>query len=393
MKKAKTTPTSMITAVIRVTCVNETKSGVVLYNQADIEDILVKWSTSNGMVYWYIKHDGDKEFDANKKIDKDNEPGDHFHIVIQFKKAMPFKSVKDRFPHGQIETARKMKSAVQYLIHANDPEKKQYDWEAIITNSEDLNLYKPDKNEMTLESVIAKIDKGEILEHNKTDYIPTAFYIKHKAQINNAFEYVMERFCMDKNRDIIVKFMSGGAGLGKTTFAKWYCEKRNLSYYVSSSSNDPFQGYKGEQVLILDDLRDSAFEFEDILKILDNHTRTSSKSRYINKTFVGKTIIITSTVPLKDWYKDQSAESKRQLYRRVAHMYEFEDDWIYSKQYDEEKSVYIPTAKVSNFVKKEMDKNRSLSTEMFEGFGVEVEKINSNEITTIRDGLEQTKLF
>jgi len=91
MKQAKPPPSSMITAVIRVTSVNETVSGVVSYNQADLEDILNKWSISTGLIYWLKKHDADED----KEFDENNESKEHFHIVIQFKKAMPFKSIKD----------------------------------------------------------------------------------------------------------------------------------------------------------------------------------------------------------------------------------------------------------------------------------------------------------
>jgi Plasmid replication protein/RNA helicase len=389
MKQARGQPKSMITAVIRVTSVNKTKSGVVSYNQEEIGAILEKWS-SNGLTYWFIKHDPCKE---NNEDNEDEELKEHFHIVIRFKKPMPFKSIKDRFPYGKIESAKKIQWAVQYLIHANDKTKEQYAWESIITNCDDLNLYKPDENAITLESVLAKIDKGEILAHTYHSEIPIELYSKHKTQIKNAFEYVMERFCMDKNRDIIVKFMSGASGLGKTTFAKWYCDKKGLTYFVSSASNDPMEGYRGERVLILDDLRDDSFRYADMLKLLDNHTRSSSKSRYSNKMFVGDTIIITSTVPLNEWYKSESIESRRQLSRRIVHMYEFDDKFIYSKEYDEEKCDYIPTAKIINFVKKELQRRKDISTEMFDVFGMEVEKIDSDDLHKAKVGLAQTKLI
>ena len=78
-----------------------------------------------------------------------------------------------------------------------------------------------------------------------------------------------------------------------------------LDFCVSSSSNDPFQDYMGQKAIILDDLRDKAFingngtdNFEDLLKILDNNTNSSDKSRFNNKVFNGEVIVITSSVPL-----------------------------------------------------------------------------------------------
>jgi hypothetical protein len=42
------------------------------------------------------------------------------------------------------------------------------------------------------------------------------------------------------------------------------------------------------------------------------------KSRYYNKRFNGTHILITSTIPLRDWYRGSpTAESLSQLYRRI----------------------------------------------------------------------------
>lgn len=50
-----------------------------------------------------------------------------------------------------------------------------------------------------------------------------------------------------------------------------------LDCYVSSSSNDPLDMYMGQKGIIFDDLRDEAFEFADILKLLDNNTSTANE--------------------------------------------------------------------------------------------------------------------
>lgn len=72
--------------------------------------------------------------------------------------------------------------------------------------------------------------------------------------------------------------------------------------------------------MILDDLRDSSFDLADLLKILDNNTNSSVKSRFNNKVFNGKMIVITSSVPLVYWYPAYrySHDSLEQLYRRIG---------------------------------------------------------------------------
>ena len=88
------------------------------------------------------------------------------------------------------------------------------------------------------------------------------------------------------------------------------------------------EGYENEDVLIIDDGRSSIFKYSDFLKIIDPHVSTAIQSRYSNKTFVGKMIIITSYVPLYEWYrkctdndemdKDYNGSSARQqLDRRI----------------------------------------------------------------------------
>jgi len=103
---------------------------------------------------------------------------------------------------------------------------------------------------------------------------------------------------------------------------------------VSSSSNDPLQDYKGEDVLVLDDLRDDSFSFADLLKILDNHTKSTSKSRYHNKNFIGDTIIITSTSPLEYWYQHVSESARQQLKRRLRTQFQLTDRSITFFQYE-----------------------------------------------------------
>ena len=126
-------------------------------------------------------------------------------------------------------------------------------------------------------------------------------------------------------------FIHGKGGTGKTYYAKKLLTQMKYDFCVSSSSNDPFQDYMGQQAIILDDLRDKAFEFEDLLKLLDNNTASSVKSRFSNKVFNGKMIVITSTVPLSFWYRElqwNKQDTLQQLYRRVTSYVVVEEHYV-----------------------------------------------------------------
>lgn len=343
-------------ANLRVTRENNTnQEGVVVYTIADIENKLRDWAETAGITYWFIEHPADDEVSKT-----------HYHIVIKFKSPTPFERIKTRFPYGDIENTRNLKASIQYLIHLNDKSKVQYDWGMIHTNCLDMTPYKVLTNSqqaITLQSVYEAIERGEIREYNLFNEVPIELYAGNKTKLENALIYYREKVCMIKDRNITVMFISGSTGTGKTTFAKKYCEEREDSYCISSSSNDPLQDYKGEEVLILDDLRGDSFKFHDLLKLLDNHTLSSSKSRYHNKPFIGNMIIITSTKPLQDWYYNESSEDKHQLYRRIKYLYKFSPLSIQAYVYDEKHYRYDLAATAVNTVIDEAQKRKCLAAE------------------------------
>jgi len=351
---------------IRVTAENETnQEGLKEYTLADIENNLKEWVESAGITYWFIEHSADDEVSKT-----------HYHIVIKFRSPAHFEVIKNRFPYGNIENTRNLKASIQYLIHLNDKSKEQYDWGMIHTNCLDMTPYKVLSNaqqEITLQGVYEAIERGDIREYNFMKLIPIALFSNNKTKIDNALTYYRENVMANKDRDITIIFMSGPTGRGKTTFAKRYSKTRYPSAEpcVSSSSNDPLQDYKGEPVLILDDLRDDSFKYHDFLKLLDNHTLSTSKSRYHNKAFIGDIIIITSTRPINDWYFNKTPEDKHQLYRRVRNWLKFDGEKIYAFEYDDKTKRYEPKGTAVNPIAIEAKKRKEMLLNVFDAMGVE----------------------
>lgn len=373
-------------AFIRVSAENDTTdNGLVIYTSTDVENILKEWSDSAQIIYYFIEHSADEEISRS-----------HFHILIRFKSPTPFDNIKSKFPYGDIENARNSKNCIQYMVHLNDTSKKSYPWESIHTNDLNTDWYKVQsqaRQEITLQSILDRIVSGEIRQYNQVEHIPPELWTKYRTRITNGFDYYTEKVCMDKDRDITTIYFSGSTGLGKTTFAKQYCELRGLSYCISSASNDPLQDYKGEDVLILDDFRGDAkrgdkhrtFEFHDFLKLLDPHTRSTGKSRYHNKAFLGDLIIITSTRPLYDLYYDLPAEDKQQLYRRISQQYQFTIDKIYIYEYSDVFKRYDPIGSMPNVIKMPRKNKLDIALKACEAFGVEFTPIAREAIDKLKD--------
>ena len=131
-----------------------------------------------------------------------------------------------------------------------------------------------------------------------------------------------------------VVYVYGEAGAGKTQFANAVmlafqaaglaCDK-TWGVYTASSHNS-LDDYAGEELLLLDDLRASAMDASDWLRLLDPYHASPLSARYHNKGAVApRLIVITSTIdPIKFFYyargKGDVDEALDQFIRRLSSM-------------------------------------------------------------------------
>ena len=278
----------------------------VEFFKCDIQEVCKSRKT---IKYWaYILHDKD-----------DTAP--HYHIYLNFgTSGVDTKEVASWFGLQESCVNRikgRRVDMLEYLTHSNDSQKHKYqyspaevvanfDFETEISNARILG----DFEHFSYAEQLAYVNSLPISE--KT----SAF-----TKLEKLWRLHCQTLVLNPDRQIEVMFIHGKGGTGKTYYAKKFAEGQGYDFCVSSSSNDPFQDYLGQRCIILDDLRDTAFSFEDLLKILDNNTASSVKSRFANKVFNGELIIITSTVPLSYWYKEyqyNQRDTLQQLYRRIG---------------------------------------------------------------------------
>lgn len=308
------------------------------FNLNEIEDIIAQHKTIKKWAY--IIHD--------KDVNEKKEPVEpHIHLYLNFgQSSATFETVAKWF-NDTVQAVEKIKGrksdALLYLTHRNVPEKHQYSMNEIVSNF-DVSEEIIDESKKDIDTIVRKIADGTIREYNRFDYIDDVVLAKYNSIIKNAFKNRSEKIMRNQNRDIKVIFIYGKTGSGKTTYAKMLAEKiGDGSFYVSSAANDSMQDYTGQDTVILDDLRDDAFEFADLLKALDNHTATSIRSRFCNKYFLRNTIIITSTEPIMEWYSFNK-EDKAQLRRRISNYLIADEKEISFYTFNPENS-YLPEFK------------------------------------------------
>lgn len=258
-----------------------------------LQDILKRYKTIKKWAY--ILHDKDK--DATP----------HYDIYLNFGDTGVESSEVAKWFGLQESQIEKVKGRAQdmllYLIHGNDSQRHKYQY-----SPDEVTANFDFKSELAKAKILGNFDKysyAQQLKFIKT--LPKDEQVKAYKQLKDHWKLHCEYLTLNPDRDIQVMFVTGKAGSGKTYYAKKFLEKLDYDFAVSSSSNDPFQDYQGQAAIILDDVRDTVFEFQDLLKMLDNNTASSFKSRFANKVFNGKMIVLTSSVPLHYWYKSASS--------------------------------------------------------------------------------------
>ena len=286
---------------------------------------------SNIAKWVFILHDKDVTDDGSPKAP-------HVHIILILNESVKYSTVggyvgvaaqyvsciKQKYKSGN-RWLSDVGGAISYLTHRNARDRYQYKDSEVVAKAgfnwieERKKSERRQEESKTLNSILASIEDGTIRRYNLYDHISQSLYIANKNDIDKAF---LHREGREKNihqtRNITVIYIYGTPGSGKTALAKKYCEDNGLSYCVSASSRDPVQDYDGQDALILDDLRPETFVLPDLLKLLDNHTRSSVNARYHDKWIEAKVIFITSVLTIETFFRriGNRDEPKQQLYRR-----------------------------------------------------------------------------
>lgn len=304
--------------------------GKLLFDLEKLPDILK--SKSNCIKdFAYIIHNRDtytfEDENRNPEHKANNPKPEHIHLLLRFQRNQPqqFSSIAKWFniPDNFVSKIHgKFADALLYLIHLNAPDKYQYSPNEITANFNVETILSHIQAKNNLDEILVKILNGEIREYNKTLEIDNLILVYEAHKINEAFKIRSEYLqATQKGRNTQVIYICGQAGSGKTTMAKKIATEKGLDYFISSGSNDIMDGYSQEPIVIVDDVRPSCLGLSDLLKFLDNHTASSIKSRYKNKYLNCELIILTSVLPLEEFYHfvfENENEPINQLKRRCG---------------------------------------------------------------------------
>lgn len=265
----------------------------------------------------------------------------HTHLYLVFFNGVMFKTLKNKFPTAHIEVpqmgtnsenyAYVRKEGTKYRKDANghyeytDANGKVHTGTNYIDTFEAFGELPPDgrqgdRNDLhKLYSLIASgADNAQILgEHPE--------YLRDLTHIDRTRQTLLEEKYRNVFRRMSVTYIYGPTGAGKTRSVKEGCGYANC--YSVSDYIHPFDGYRGQPVLLLDEFH-SNIAINHMLQYLDGYP-LELPCRYANKQACYTEVYIISNLPLERQFPDaqrDKPETWAAFLRRINCVRIFETD-------------------------------------------------------------------
>lgn len=336
----------------------------------ELYNIIGQKLTPPPIMYAMVVHDKDVN-------DKGQPTEDNVHVMMRFGNARSISEVAKEIgdkPQYIEKWDDAYENGFSYLVHrtAGAKHKYQYDPNTVRANFDYPafldQIEKRTKKATTsvkLNDLLDDFYKGTIGRQELEEQITGSQYGRYRPQIEaihskrlqkQAEEWRKEMVAQKKRTKVI--WIEGAAGTGKTSLAKDYVRKDGRPYFVSGSSRDVFQGYNGEHILLLDELRSNSIPYHDLLRILDPFgcdEQIMAPSRYTDKALACDLIVITTPYsPIafhqQIFSKRDTIDSVEQLLRRITLILHVDDDYINAMEYsfNEKRLVLLENAKREN---------------------------------------------
>lgn len=266
-----------------------------------------------GLLYWCM-------------VDEVGEQGTyHTHIYMCSKNGIKFSTMKKHFLQAHLDFVRgSSEDNRNYCLKAGKwAETKKAETTVDGTFEEWGELPLERQGERTDISDLYGFIKEGMTNYEIFEQSPS--YILLVDKIDKIRQDILSETYRDKWRNLVVRYIYGKSGAGKSRGIMEYYGYRNV--YRVTDYTHPFDNYSGQDVVVFEEFR-SSLKLSDMLNYLDGYP-LELPCRFRNKYACFTKVFIVSNIPLFAQYdKCLERETKRAFYRRIHLVAEYLDNQV-----------------------------------------------------------------
>lgn len=300
------------------------------FKPQELKDKLEK----SGADEWaYILHD--KDTDENSK-----QVRPHYHVMLHFKDAKTILKISKIFDDKEqfIEAWKStINNGYSYLIHEtnNAKNKHHYDPSEVIASFDfkariqeiRQKIKKP--SQQAINNLIEDYSNEKLTKEELQEKIGVLEMAKHKTLLDHIEDILAykkhQQFLNDfKGQSCKIYWIYGVSGIGKTKLVREVLEKQHPDNFgILGSQRDHFQEYRGQQFVVINDLRPNDYEYGQLLTLLDPwEIDKMAPARYHDKYLNARAIYITTPYSPINFYSECNianplVDTFEQLKRRI----------------------------------------------------------------------------
>lgn len=283
------------------------------FDHEKIKDTLNKFS---GMLYWCMSDEVGLE-----------ERTPHTHIFMALGSATRFSTIKNRFPGAHIEMANGTSAENRDYIFKIGKYEKDRKKETNIEDSHEEFGELPQERQGARNDLADLYDmiKSGMSNYEILECAPQ--YLFSVDKLERARQVVKEKEYANKWRDLVVTYVFGKSGLGKTRSVMDMYGYENV--YRVTDYMHPFDNYQGQEVIVFDEFR-SQLSIVEMLNYLDGYP-IMLPCRYSNKPACFTKVYIISNIGLEEQYTStqrEQYETWKAFTRRIEKVIQYTDKGI-----------------------------------------------------------------
>ena len=147
------------------------------------------------------------------------------------------------------------------------------------------------------------------------------------SDIERFRQLMIEQQYQDTARMLSITYQFGAPGTGKTRYVMEKYGYRNV--YRITDYDHPFDGYKGQNVILFEEFR-SQIKLSELLSYIDIYP-VELKCRYTNKIACYNTVYFNTNITLENQYRGVDDYSRKAFYRRINTVRMFYDGGVVEK--------------------------------------------------------------